>query len=197
MWNDRKNLSGARCEAGAETENTGKGRKPEMKKTWLLLLFLPVLLCSCVDKEIIKYDPPGMLVVTETGEYYATRFGYKWEQDRTEEAVDYVDPLTYEYTPIGMHEGEACFLRFGDEEYAPEMYIIRFYPSNGGEKQIIDYTINYRGTDSRFAGNYSVELPPVTESGIYTVEAVWPEWITNSIVTDATYGFEVTVPDTP
>ena len=33
----------------------------------------------------------------------------------------------------------------------------------------------------------------VTGSGIYTVDAVWPEWITNSLVTDATYGFAVTV----
>ena len=162
-----------------------------MKKRLLLLLFLTVLLCSCVDKEIIKYDPPGMLVVTETGEYMSTRFGYKWEQDRTE----YVDPLTFEYVPIGMRKGESCFLQFGDNEYAPVMYIIRFYPADGGERQIIDYTINYRDDDPNYAQNYSVELPPVTTSGIYTVEAVWPEWITNSIVTDATYGFEVTVSD--
>ena len=166
-----------------------------MKKRLLLLLFLTVLLCSCVDKEIIKYDPPGMLVVTETGEYMSTRFGYKWEQDRTEDAVDYVDPLTFEYVPIGMRKGESCFLQFGDNEYAPVMYIIRFYPADGGERQIIDYTINYRDDDPNYAQNYSVELPPVTTSGIYTVEAVWPEWITNSIVTDATYGFEVTVSD--
>ena len=163
-----------------------------MKRLRLLLLFLPIVLCACANKEIIKYDPPGMIVVTETGEFTATRFGYKWEQERKGDAVDYVDPRTYAYTPIGMTQGERCYLRFGDG-YAPEMYIIRFYPADGGDKQIIDYTINYHGNDPRFAENYSVLLPPVAESGIYTVEAVWPEWITNSVVTDATYGFEVIV----
>ena len=163
-----------------------------MKRLLFLLFLMIPLFCSCVHEEIVRYDPPGMFVVTETGEYGATRFGYRWERERKEDAVDFVEPSTYEYEPIVMAAGESCHLRFG-EGFAPEMYIIRFYPGNGADKRVVDYTINYHGNDPRFAENYSVLLPPVTESGIYTVEAVWPEWITNSVVTDATYGFEVSV----
>ncbi|MBE6725176.1 MAG: hypothetical protein E7576_08315 [Ruminococcaceae bacterium] len=163
-----------------------------MKRLLLLLLILPIL-CSCRHYEIDRYDPPGLLVVTESGEYTAVRFGYRWERERKEDAVDYVDPRTYDYTPILMSEGETCHLRFG-RDFAPEMYIIRFYPEDGGDKQIIDYTLNPRGGDPRFEGASSVLLP-VTESGIFTVEAVWPEWVTNSVVTDATYGFHIIVSD--
>ena len=163
-----------------------------MKKLLLLLLTLAVF-CSCRHYEIDRYDPPGLLVVTETGEYTATRFGYRWERERKEDAVDYVDPRTYEYTPIHIREGESCELRFG-REFAPEMYIIRFYPGDGGDKQIVEYSLNPHGDDPRYTESSSV-LVPVTESGIFTVEAVWPEWVTNSVVTDATYGFEVIVSD--
>ena len=163
-----------------------------MKRLLVLLLMLPVL-CSCRHYEIDRYDPPGLLVVTQTGEYTAVRFGYKWERERKEDAVDYVDPSTYEYEPITIAPDESCYLRFG-RGFAPEMYIIRFYPENGGDKQIVDYTLNPHGGDPRFEGDSSVLLP-VTESGIFTVEAVWPEWVTNSVVTDATYGFSIIVSD--
>ena len=166
-----------------------------MKRLLFLLFLMIPLFCSCVHEEIVRYDPPGMIVVTESGEHWATRFGYRWERERKGDAVDFVEPDTYEeYEPIAMHAEEACYLRFG-EGIAPEMYIIRFYPADGAEKRVVDYTINYHGNDPRYAENYSVLLPPVTQSGIYTVEAVWPEWITNSVVTDATYGFEVSVSD--
>ena len=163
-----------------------------MKKLLVLLLTLP-LLVSCRHYEIDRYDPPSLMIVTESGEYTAVRFGYRWERERKEDAVDYVDPVTYEYTPIAVRSDELCHLRFG-REFSPEMYIIRFYPGGGGDKQIIDYSLNPHVDDPTFTGSSSVLLP-ITVSGVYTVEAVWPEWVTNSVVTDATYGFEVIVTD--
>ena len=163
------------------------------KRMLLLLLLLPTLLTallSCRHIEIDRYDPPQLIVVTEEGEYTAVRFGYRWERERKEDAVDYVEPRTYAYEPIPV-SAESCQIRFS-RGYAPEMYIIRFYPEDGGDKRIVDYTINPRADDPHFTENSSVLLP-VTESGIFTVEAVWPEWVTNSVVTDATYGFAVTV----
>ena len=162
-----------------------------MKRT-LFLLFLILFLCSCHHYEIERYDPPMLTVVAETGEHVATRFGYRWELERKEDAVDYVDPRFYEeYVPIVVKEGETCRLRFS-RGYAPEMYIIQFFPEDGGEKQIIEYSINRYADDPQNEEEPSVSFT-VTGSGIYTVDAVWPEWITNSLVTDATYGFAVTV----
>lgn len=176
--------------AGYREEGERVMKVKVMKRLLLFLLVFPIL-CACHHYEIELYDPPGMNIITEEGEYTAVRFGYRWERERKGDAVDYVDPHTYEYTPFSVKKGETCHIRFGSG-YAPEMYIIRFYPEDGGEKQIVDYTINHWGGDPRYAENYSV-MVTIEESGIYTVEAVWPEWITNSVVTDATYGFQVTV----
>ena len=58
--------------------------------------------------------------------------------------------------------------------------------------QIVDYSLNRHADDPEYEWSASL-LITITESGVFTVEAVWPEWVANSIVTDATYGFRVIV----
>ncbi|MBQ3956768.1 MAG: hypothetical protein II680_12835 [Clostridia bacterium] len=163
-----------------------------MKRILFSLLPLLLLFCSCSREEIIRYDPPMMTIITDSGEYTAVRFGYRWERERKEDAVDYVNPVTYEYAPIPVSAGESCQLAFSGRDTSPEMYIIRFYPAGGGERQIVDYSLNRHADDPEYEWSASL-LITITESGVFTVEAVWPEWVANSIVTDATYGFRVIV----
>ena len=167
------------------------------RRLWLyaVLLILPLLLASCVDFLLygdVPDEPPQLTVVTETGTFPATRFGYRWETKKVGVIADSMSPFEYEFTPIEVNAGTDVQLVFASDA-VPYVLNVMFYPDgeeNAGSS--VEYEENTDGNDPRFAED-SEALFPVTESGIFVVDGLWPVWVKDGINGEAQFAFAVTV----